>query len=306
MNDERELHWSILIITLTDSRGAVHVDSRVPPMHRSRYAVILDQFGGAMLPSSNTEILSFFAEPASAMQAAITILQSTQELAETYIETAFLCPRIAIDHGEAEITPTVARGRTVQRAQEMGQLARENVFLVTREFYQQLSIDHRELARVLPAVEANPAGRILSGVFEIQWRKSHKDPAIRETIQPDLKDLLGQTVVGVEITCEGKTYVCNEDTTPTVIGRDRDCQVVAHSETASRLHARIEYEHHKFYLVDQSRNGTYVLTPTGEEVFLHNDRLPLMGRGVFSLGTSISKQGEDMVRYRCLLAGDAK
>src|SRR5919109_1423065 len=52
----------------------------------------------------------------------------------------------------------------------------------------------------------------------------------------------------------------------------------------SRVHARIEASRDKFTLIDESTNGTFVQTNTGEEIFVRRDSTQLTGEGVIGLG----------------------
>jgi len=83
------------------------------------------------------------------------------------------------------------------------------------------------------------------------------------------------------------------------IGRGQQNDVVVPDEFTSRLHARIEYRRGKFVLLDQSTNGTFVLTQEGERVHVHKGELPLWGAGVISLGRSLSADSPEAIRFTC-------
>lgn len=85
---------------------------------------------------------------------------------------------------------------------------------------------------------------------------------------------------------------------PVVFGRERSCGVVLTAETASRVHGRVTFERGKFNYTDSSRNGTYVLTATGEEVFLRGESIVLIGEGALSPGAAINQQTGELIRFR--------
>ena len=68
------------------------------------------------------------------------------------------------------------------------------------------------------------------------------------------------------------------------LGRAEDNDVVVKGNLISRVHARIESSRDKFTLIDESTNGTFVQTSSGEEIFVRRDRAPLTGEGVIGLG----------------------
>ena len=68
---------------------------------------------------------------------------------------------------------------------------------------------------------------------------------------------------------------------------------------ASRQHVRIECRRGKFFIIDQSTNGTYIKAEeTGGETFLRREEAPLTGAGVISLGRSFSENPKEVVKFR--------
>lgn len=86
---------------------------------------------------------------------------------------------------------------------------------------------------------------------------------------------------------------------PVSIGRSKTCGLVVLGEQISRIHGRIEFANEKYFYVDDSRNGTYVLTHDGTEVHVVRERVLLIGDGVISPGAPVMKQTGQVIRYRC-------
>ena len=66
---------------------------------------------------------------------------------------------------------------------------------------------------------------------------------------------------------------------------------------ASRVHARIEYRHDRFLLIDQSLNGTYVQMQGAGEVALRRDEIVLERSGLISLGKSVADHREQCLKF---------
>lgn len=66
---------------------------------------------------------------------------------------------------------------------------------------------------------------------------------------------------------------------------------------ASRQHVRIELRREKFFIIDQSTNGTHVLVDNSEEEFLRREEMPLQGKGQISLGKSFSENPTEVVSF---------
>jgi adenylate cyclase len=74
------------------------------------------------------------------------------------------------------------------------------------------------------------------------------------------------------------------------LGRGRDNDIVIQDNQSSRFHAKVEFRKSRFYLVDQSLNGTYVRINGDDEVCLRHEELPLKGEGLISLGRQVDAE----------------
>lgn len=101
------------------------------------------------------------------------------------------------------------------------------------------------------------------------------------TYYSEIKDLDSQT----------KTFV---------LGRALDCDLMIHSDLASRYHATITYQNGKFIINDQSTNGTFVRSQSGKEVYVHGEQAHLTGTGFISLGKSVNMTDEDLIHFSCI------
>ena len=82
-----------------------------------------------------------------------------------------------------------------------------------------------------------------------------------------------------------------------VLGRDVACNVPISDRMASRHHARIERRRDKFYLVDQSTNGTYVVFAGEAEISLRREEVMLRGVGRIAFGRSCAQSDDDTVEF---------
>ena len=91
----------------------------------------------------------------------------------------------------------------------------------------------------------------------------------------------------------------NESNSSIVMGRADENDLVVKNTLISRLHARIEYRKGNFVLVDQSINGTYVRTSSGEELFVRRDNYPIKGNGIIGLGQRLAPESPDAISFQC-------
>lgn len=82
-----------------------------------------------------------------------------------------------------------------------------------------------------------------------------------------------------------------------ILGRDPGCQIAIADRMASRHHARIERRRDKYFLIDQSTNGTYVVFSGEAEIALRREEVMLRGEGRIAFGRSVSETPEGTVEF---------
>lgn len=204
----------------------------------------------------------------------------------------------------------VARAEALERALAVMPLLRDHGLLLSRDVQESLPAllrDHTRLAAPPSLVDAQPRFRDL---FELDWqlidvRLAEIDRiAVDEAPRPAV-DLTPPPLEARLALSHGQTELeLTPGDCPLLLGRDKSCGLKLDGDVASRIHARIEFDQGRFYFVDDSRNGSYLLTPHGDDVFVHRSRLPLLGRGVISPGATLVKQTGELVHYRCLADTD--
>ena len=109
----------------------------------------------------------------------------------------------------------------------------------------------------------------------------------------------GGPSVRLHLKIEDREFVLDEHRPRVVIGRAEDSDVVVKGNLISRLHARIEIDRHKFLLIDQSTNGTFVQTDAGDESFVRRDSLQIKGKGLIGLGKLPEPDSPQTIRFVC-------
>jgi adenylate cyclase len=83
------------------------------------------------------------------------------------------------------------------------------------------------------------------------------------------------------------------------MGRHRENDLVVDDIFVSRIHARIEYRKGKFFVVDMSTNGTYLLARGEESICLHRAEHSLQGEGFIGLGREVDPESPLVIRFSC-------
>jgi hypothetical protein len=96
-----------------------------------------------------------------------------------------------------------------------------------------------------------------------------------------------------------RELLVDESHSSITIGRGEDNDVVLSAERISRLHARIEISRNNLVLIDESTNGTYLLTADGKESFIHRDSVQLEGQGMIGLGRRPRPDSPRTIHFSC-------
>jgi hypothetical protein len=103
--------------------------------------------------------------------------------------------------------------------------------------------------------------------------------------------------VRMRLTYHSDTVVLDGDITQVIMGRSKAADLTVNETLASRQHVRIEHRRGKFFIIDQSTNGTYV-HHENDESFMRREEMPLSGDGMISLGRSFSEDPQEVVHFK--------
>jgi pSer/pThr/pTyr-binding forkhead associated (FHA) protein len=102
----------------------------------------------------------------------------------------------------------------------------------------------------------------------------------------------------VRLRFKAREFVLGDGKESLTMGRAEENDIILHGSLISRIHARIEIARNKVLLVDQSTNGTFVVTHDGKESFIRRDTLALAGQGMIGLGKLPDSSAPDAIRYQ--------
>ena len=136
--------------------------------------------------------------------------------------------------------------------------------------------------------EGEPAG--LRGCI-----KEVADQAIPEAPLPKIQEVNGPLM---EIRFGDQTIEMNEGRDSIKMGRGSDNDLVFARKSASRLHALLANRGDKIFLIDQSKNGTYVHIKGKQALVVKQDEYPLSGSGIIGLGCKVGPDSEEAIKFR--------
>lgn len=246
---------------------------------------------GTVVKTMGDGMVCQFGAPQDALRAACAMQAAAAEIAPRV--PGQLAIKVGVNFGPVVLKGSDVFGDTVNVCARLVALANPGQILTTRETSDALEQPFRAQCRPLYPVKVKGRAQPVS-VYEVTWRS---DPDATETSErAPAPARAGRWVL--KLSYGGETF----DVPPegeARLGRDRSNDVVVNAPRASRLHARIVARERSFVIVDQSTNGTFVLTDGSEQELLLRREEALLGeRGWIGLGSPASKSGSHVLRYR--------
>ena len=94
----------------------------------------------------------------------------------------------------------------------------------------------------------------------------------------------------------GQNFVMKSTTESFSLGRV-NCDVTVSDTLVSRVHAKIEYRHGKWVLLDQSTNGTFVTFAHGASQLLKREEIVMSDSGAIGLGRAPGDDNEHTIAF---------
>ena len=129
-------------------------------------------------------------------------------------------------------------------------------------------------------------------IYEIIWQEEDVTRMATGLMSEDMKP-----EVKLRVKYHDKDIVLDKQRSSLVMGRSNTCDLPVNEKMASRQHVRIELRREKFFIIDQSTNGTHVLIENSDEEFLRREEMPLQGKGQISLGKSFTESPTEIVTF---------
>ena len=244
---------------------------------------------GRVVKTIGDEVMAVLPSADAAMQAACDMQNRVMALPP--IENVRLAIRAGFHFGPAIEEGGDVFGDAVNTAARMAGLAKSGQIITSGPTVDALSPLLREATRDLDAMPVKGKQDEIR-IFEVIWQDGGDLTALaaREspvsTRDPTLTLTYGERILTLGLAQPSAS-----------LGREATNDLVIADKMASRVHCKIEYRRGKFFLADQSTNGTYVTVEGDAEIMLKREQLLLRGRGVIGLGHSSAAAGGEIVTF---------
>jgi len=253
----------------------------------------LNTHNGTLVKTIGDEIMCTFPSAENAFDAACAMQRAVKNNNNGSSHPMHI--RIGFHYGDVICESGDVFGDTANVASHVVKITRANQILATQTVIDELPPALQHKARLIRRSDFKGKQEQYD-IFMIVWGTEDMEstrigiPAFRKT-----RDDAGDYELMLRY--RGRSYLINKKQNSVILGREEACQIVVQNDLASRQHVRIEFRSGKFYIVDQSTNGTYIRFKDGSIVCITCNEMILEGSGSLSMGQSFSEQAIDPVEF---------
>ena len=250
---------------------------------------------GTVIKTIGDEVMCTFPTAEKANAAAQEMQETFEEESESNTDGSPIVIRVGMHFGSAIMEDGDVFGDTVNIAARMAAQAKAKQIITTQDTLDKLPASVCASARFVDRAHIKGKQETID-IFEIIWQEGDvTQMAVRSIVAsktiPETKLIL---------TYRGETVELSKSRPSLIMGRGKNCDLTIYEELASRQHVRIELRKDKFFIVDQSTNGTHVITDNKPEEFLRREEISLTSGGCISLGKSFSGNPDEVVEFKLI------
>lgn len=269
--------------TLGDTRAKELVDECLALMTE-----VVKQHDGRVIKTIGDEVMCVLPSADSGCLAAMKMQLGIDELlAYGSIKRAI---RVGFHFGPVIEEKNDVFGDTVNLAARMAGLAKAQQIITTASTVQQLSPAMRFITRRIAALSVKGKGDDIE-IFDVIWQ-----PNDSVTVMAPAFNSIA-SVAELHLQHGNTPLLLTQADSAIVLGRDAGCDLVISGHTVSRQHARIERRRDKFFLIDQSTNGTFLSIVGEPEITLRREEVVLRTQGRIALGHSVDLMTDEVITF---------
>jgi len=293
------------MVGLQDDKGDWHTRQQIEH-YFDVVTEVSHECGGIVSSYEHDSAFISFSNSKKALKASLSILDKlmAEEAGKTDVDSEMLdatnklvplSVRLGVHYGPLDVQVGEFSGPVLDMTKKMVTRAKPSQIIASQQFMDQVSGEEVEIKQ-LGSVN-DPSGKI--DIVEIITPHSRKGVELEaQAAAMQEGGPTASTATQTVLMFQGAQIIVGDSQPIVVMGRDVNNDFIVNVETASRQHARVEYENGRFVISDHSTNGTYVQPTGGQPVFLSQQQIPLQNSGVISLGQPITEQAL-LIQYMC-------
>lgn len=252
-----------------------------------------ETYNGRVVKTIGDEVMATFPTADGAMNAARDMQVAISKGEVVSGGGAPLAIRVGCDFGPVIPEQRDVFGSTVNTANRVTSQAKAAQVLITDNMVANLGADWRAAVRQIDlAPLKGKSGEV--AMYEALWQSEDITSMLPTITWGDQKK---KARGRMRITYLGKEVTVDSSRPHATLGRSDENDLVVKGNLISRLHARIEMNRDRFLLIDQSTNGSFVVTRKGEELFVRRDSVQITGEGAIGLGRIVQPGSAQAITF---------
>ena len=252
---------------------------------------VVNAHNGIVIKTIGDEVMATFPTAEDAATASCNMHESMEEINANIQDGTVIAIRVGMHFGPAILEGGDVFGDAVNLAARMAAQAKANQIITTLSTVEKLSPVLRASTRFIDHAPIKGKQEEID-IYEIIWQE--EDVTRMATGMLDAKKT---PEVKLRLQYNDSVLVISKQRSSVILGRSKDCDLPVNEKLASRQHVRIELRRDKFFIIDQSTNGTHVRIHNGEDSFLRREEMPINGDGEISLGKGFNENPTEVVRF---------
>lgn len=251
---------------------------------------VVHRYNGRVIKTIGDEIMCTFGDAEQAGNAACEMHEAIEADNEAHNRSPWISIRIGLHFGPALLEGGDVYGDAVNVAARMAAQAKARQIVTTRLTAKQMSPALQENTRFVDHAPIKGKGEV--EIVELLWQQEDVTRMTANVPGTSGSDEMPTLVLHYH----DDQVTLDTDRRSVVLGRSPICDIKVDENLASRQHVRVELRRDKYFIVDQSTNGTYVRDADGTESFLRREEMPFTGSAEISLGRAFKEEPQETVR----------
>jgi len=252
-------------------------------------------FNGSVIKSIGDEILCTFDNPSNAVHAGRAMHEAIDKLEYSDIPD-FSSPNIyvGIHYGPVIEDGGDIFGDTVNIAARLVSIAKQRQIIISEQTARLLSEELSSTTKYIDKVTFKGKSGVVN-IYEVVWEKEDMTVILSKASGTFIQDIIS----GISLILSyNDNIITVEQNRPVVtLGRQSHNDIIVCDSPVSRSHARVECRRGKFFIIDQSTNGTYVYEDGKKSIRVKQVEVPLNGSGIISLGRKPEPDSPFAIHY---------
>ena len=251
---------------------------------------VINAHNGTVIKTIGDEVMCTLPEPDDCANAATEMQETLEDANDLREDGPEIKVRIGMHFGPALLEKGDVYGDAVKVAARMAAQAKGGQIITTKTTIDLLDPITQASSRFVDRAPIKGKKEDIE-IYEIIWQESDVT-----TMATDM-DSSQREEVSLEVNYQSTSVILNQEKSQLMMGRSKACDLPINEQLASRQHVRIELRRDKFFVIDQSTNGTHIQQDGAGESFLRREEMHINANGKISLGKSFADNPSEVVTF---------